>query len=151
MKSICAVLCLIILCSSGCATQRAALRGDALSPAEAINGAAAHPSMGVSGVFEMTVRAIGQRRGEVFLNSELDYRDQRNLTIKMSEAVAAALADRLGAPLKEVLVGKRIRVRGTARRVQVLFLIHDRPSGKYYYQTHVKVTDPVQIRVVGNG
>jgi len=45
------------------------------------------------------------------------------------------------------LIGRKIYVRGQARTVRIDFTVDAQPSGKYYYQTHVLVSDPVQIAV----
>jgi hypothetical protein len=102
---------------------------------------------GVDGVFEMEVRGSGRDAFRTFLNSEADYRDQRCLTIALSPAAAAALRERLGGDPGEVLRGRRIVVTGTARRERVDFTANGAPTGKYYYQTHVRVSDAAQIVV----
>lgn len=119
--------------------------GDGISPSAAVQLAAAVPERGVEGRFPMTVRAAGRTR-VLHLNSEEDYRDQRNLSIAVSPAAEAALAARLGKPPIEAMVGRDIVVTGRARRVRIeLFLDDGTPTDKYYYQTHVVVTDADRI------
>ena len=48
----------------------------------------------------------------------------------------------------DALKGKRILVSGTARTVRIDFLTDNRPTGKYYYQTHVRVDHASQIKVL---
>ena len=120
-----------------------------LSPREAIFGAAAEPRTGLSGTFVMTVGAVG-RGGAVYLNSEADYRDQRNLTVRLEPSAAAELEARLGTTLEDALRGRQIVVvDAIARRTRIDFLIDGQPSGKYYYQTHVRVPDASQLHVLG--
>ena len=57
----------------------------------------------------------------MYLNSETDYRDQRNLTIAITPAAAGALAARLGAPPAVALEGRRIVVVGVAGLVKFVF------------------------------
>lgn len=109
-----------------------------LSPAQAVMNAAEMPE-GVAGVFEMVVRATGRRDGFLYLNSENDYRDQRNLTIDISPAVEKELEERIGGPLEDKLLRKTIAVRGTAKKTRIDFLADGRPTGKYYFQTHVRI------------
>lgn len=98
-------------------------------------------------MFALKVRATG-RTDKVHLNSELDYRDPRNLSIAVMPRAAAELERILGGPPEVVLKGKRILVSGTAHLTRIDFVVDDRPSGKYYYQTHVRVSDASQIQVL---
>ena len=101
---------------------------------------------GVAGDFGFHIEAVGTDRSTwLFLNSEADYRDQRNLTLAVAPTVQATLRQRYGADLQAALKGRQILVRGIARRVRIDFTINGQPSGKFYYQTHVRVTDPRQI------
>lgn len=122
-----------------------------LQPAQAIQLAADAAPRGVTGTFVLQVRGTGSDDGRVYLNSETDYRDQRNLTIAITPAAAGALTARLGAPPAAALAGQRIVVDGVATRVRIDFTVDGHPSGKYYYQTQVQVTDAAQIRVPAAG
>lgn len=126
-----------------------ARRGDAwIDPMHAVHIAAAAQGRPVAGVFALTVRATDRDQGRVFLNSERDYRDPRNLSIVMPEAVARDLAAQLGGDPVDRLRGKRIQVTGEARRTRIDFLHDGAPTGKYYYQTHVHVTRAAQLRLL---
>lgn len=117
---------------------------------DAILAAADAAPGSVSGTFVLEVRASGRQSGRIFLNSEKDYRDQRNLTVAIQPTVFESLRRRLGDWPDVALAGKLIHVRGAARRVRIDFLDnHGRPSGKYYYQTHINVTQANQITIVG--
>ena len=133
--------------ATGAASQAAA-DPRPMSPEEAVMAAAEAAPGGVPGVFAMRVTATGWVDRRVYLNSENDYRDQRNLTINISPGAAAALARRHGARADRFFAGKAIEVRGTARRTRIDFISRNRPTGLYYYQTQVAVTDPDQIEVV---
>ena len=98
-------------------------------------------------MFALTVKGTG-RTDKVHLNSETDYRDPRNLSIAVLPAAAAQLEEILGSPPEIALRGKRILVSGTARRTRIDFVVDDKPTGKYYYQTHVRVTDASQIQIL---
>jgi hypothetical protein len=118
-----------------------------ITPEKAVIAAAKAAPDGVPGTFKMTVRAVGHENHRVFFNSEVDYRDQRNPTIAMNEEVEKALEAKIGAVSEQAFVGRRIFVRGVAQRVRIDFTDGGRPTGKYYYQTHVVVTTPVQVAV----
>lgn len=121
-----------------------------MSPRDAIVAAADAAPGEVRGVFLLQVVEANRDQGRVFLNSELDYRDQRNLTIVIGPAAARALLQRHGSAPEAYFKGHAILVNGSARRVRIDFLANGRPTGKYYYQTHVQVTDPRQISVLAS-
>jgi hypothetical protein len=110
--------------------------------------AAASPS-GTSGVFEFAVRAAGRANGIIYLNSELDYRDPRNLSVVITPAVAADLTRRFGRAPDAFLMRKAIAVRGTARKTRILFLANGRPTSKYYFQTHLRLRRADDLTVSG--
>ena len=119
-----------------------------LTPEQAIFAAAdAGPRRGVRGVFEMPVQraeAVGRR---FFLNSQRDYRDQRNLSVAIAPSALRALRERFGDNLSDAFLGRTVRVSGRAERVRIDFVSHGRRTGQYYYQTHVTVFDPRQIEI----
>ncbi len=83
----------------------------------------------------------------MFLNSEVDYRDQRNLTVAVAPTAVAALQARLGGDPRVALKGRDIVVTGSAMRIRIVFSANGQPTDKYYYQTHVRVSDADQIVV----
>ena len=117
----------------------------AIFPGEAISRAADAAPRGVRGRFVMKVRAVGRADGRLFLNSEEDYRDQRNLSIAVAPRAARATLKRLGLRRDGDFVGRRISVNGVAERVRIDFTSNGRSTGKYYYQTHVRVDRPGQV------
>lgn len=121
--------------------------GDAMPAADAVPLAAAAPRTGVNGPFKMTVQATGEQNGIIYLNSELDYRDQRNVSLDLPPQVAKELAAELGGDPREKLLGKSLRVAGVAQRVKIHFMHDNKPTDKYYYQTHIRVVDAKQIQV----
>jgi len=142
------VISLIVVLASGCASRPPSNDSARwIDPSQAVQLAAASPRLGVTGVFAMTVKATG-KTGPVHLNSERDYRDQRNLSIAIQADAAAALAATLGAPPERALKGKQILVAGRARRAKIVFFAEGKPTDKYYYQTHVEVTRASRIQVL---
>ena len=120
-----------------------------LVPSEAIEKAADAAPHGVVAVYDMPVRRAEFDRGTLYLNSESDYRDQRNLTISIPARAMQRLRNAYGKDLESRLKGQRILVLGKARRVRIDFTTNGRPTGKYYYQTHVLLTDPGQLKIIG--
>lgn len=97
----------------------------------------------MTGCLRPTVKAWGEDRGSLFLNSQTDYRDPRDVSVRIEPPAAAADTRPNGAAR---LVGQSLLVRGTAHRVRIDFTSSGRPSGKYYYQTHIVVMELSQIR-----
>ena len=116
-----------------------------ITPYDAIWRAAADPDHGVRGTFKLTVRAWGQQRDTIYVNSEDDYRDQRNISIDLLPGAQAGVTEKLGAP--DTLKGKSILVKGVAKRVKIWFVTNGQQTSKYYYQTHIQVSDASQIRL----
>lgn len=138
---------------AGCASTRpvphhARSEGPWITPEQAVFLAAHAAPAGVEGTFAMKVQATGTQSRQTYLNSELDYRDQRNLTIAITPRAARQLALRLGEDPLVGLKGKDILVRGAAVRTQIHFFANGRMTEKYYYQTHVNVTNADQITVL---
>ena len=102
---------------------------------------------GVYGVVELDVHRAERVGPNLFINSEDDYRDPRNLSVEIGPLAQAALRERLGEDLRKALAGHKLLVLGYAHRVRIDFTIDGRPSGKYYYQTHVPVGDANQIEL----
>lgn len=112
-----------------------------------IKAAADAAPRGVKGVYNFEIKASGTQRQWVYLNTELDYRDQRNITVALTPKVAAELTQAYGEPAEDFFLNKSIQVKGYASRVKILFN-SQRPMGKYYYQTHVPVNDTSQIKIL---
>ena len=141
-------LLLATLAVAGC--QQPAAQGW-IDPGIAVQlAAAAGPDRGVEGVFALRVRSMASQGGRFYLNSEPDYRDPRNLTVALDPEVVGELAPRLDAPtIQQALKDQRILVRGEARLVRIHFFSNGQPSGKYYWQVHVVVSDAGQILLPG--
>ena len=114
-----------------------------ITPYDAIWRAAADPRHGVTGTFKLTVRAFGDQLGVVYLNSEEDYRDRRNISIDLKPRSQEGMAMKFGKPAP--LIGKTILVAGTAKREKIVFIANGNVTSKYYYQTHIEVTSAGQI------
>ena len=150
MRTPLALLALTVLLATGCTTQpRHTEPSDWVTSMEAVMMAAQVAPRGVTGVFSVHVLAGDTIDGFTYLNSERDYRDQRNLTVRILPKAAAELTRQFGAPLEATLKGKHILVTGTAWRVQIGFYDEGKYTGKYYYQTHVIVERANQIQVQG--
>lgn len=119
-----------------------------MTPYEAIQRAAAAAPQSVPGPFVLRIQAVAKHPEYTYLNSELDYRDQRNLTIAVTSPAVRALTARMGSALESGLIGKHLRVHGVARRVKIVFFANGKATNKYYYQTHVTVTDAAQIELL---
>ena len=102
---------------------------------------------GVYGVFELAVRRAELVGTDFFLNSQDDYRDPRNLSVEIGPIAQEALRNRLGQDLDKALKGHTIRVLGYAHTVRIDFMSDGKPSGKYYFQTHVPVGSANQIEL----
>ncbi len=103
---------------------------------------------GVSGTFNFLIKASGVRRGEVFLNTELDYRDRRAITIAIASNVVNEFTKKYGSAPEAYFVDKKIEVTGEAKRVKIYFISKGRMTNKYYFQTHINVSSIEQVKVL---
>ncbi len=139
----------ILALLSGCAGQIPVRQPPAqvIAPALAVVAAADAAPNGVPGRFGFVVQRAEWVGPRLFLNSQPDYRDQRNLSISIDPVAIGGLRQMFGDDLRSALLYKPIVVDGVARRIQIDFTVNGRRTGKYYYQTHIIVTDPAQLHV----
>jgi ribosomal protein S13 len=104
---------------------------------------------GIRAVFSMPVQRANKVGPRYFLNSEKDYRDQRNLSVAIDKGAYRALRERYGKKLDLAFRGQRVRIYGVAHRVRIGFMVNGQRTGLYYYQTQVAVTDAGQIEILG--
>lgn len=151
MKLLLFSVALVTALLGGCASIQPHLGSDSGSkwivPEQAVLLSARAAPEGVHGTFSMRVQSTGSQKDRTYVNSELDYRDQRNLTVALTSRAAQQLGERLGADPLNALKGKDILVEGSAVRTKIYLLVNGRATEKYYYQTHVNVTDAAQITV----
>lgn len=133
---------------SGCAAQPVAPL-IASSPQQAIMTAADAAPGVVMTTVDLRVNAVGKQNGVTYLNSELDYRDQRNISVVIAPAVLEKVEALFGGALDQAAAGKHIVVNGPTQRVTIWFFDKaGKKTDKYYYQTHIVVSDPSQIRLL---
>ena len=116
---------------------------------EIIRRAAEQAPNGVLGEYVLHIKATGSQGSFVYLNTELDYRDQRNITISISPNLIPRLKDKYGASPQAYFIGKTLKVVGKATRVKIDFISEGKRTGKYYYQTHIRPVDISKIEVIG--
>ena len=110
-----------------------------MNPVQTIEAVAASKTGEVTGVFEFVIASGGASGFNAYLNSAANYRDPGNLTIELHSAAINALKAKLGGYPQDVLTGKRVRVKGIARRV---------PVGSHF-QTRIAVDSIDQIEILG--
>jgi len=116
---------------------------------QAIEKAANNPKHGVRGTFGLKVKASGGKRKAIFLNSELDYRDPRSITIAIFPNVVNKFIKLYGKSPDEYFKNKNILVTGVAKKVKIALMCNGKwNKNEYYYQTHIGVGSVEQIKVV---
>jgi hypothetical protein len=135
---------------SGCASTKDAEKvSEYISPIQAIERAAEASPKGVKGFFELNVKATGKPRNVAYLNSELDYRDPRNISIAISPKVRESFIKKYGETPEIFLKNKKIIVYGEARKVKISFGCNGKENeNQYYYQTHVRFSSLSQLLIV---
>ena len=116
---------------------------------EIIRAAAAAAPEKIEGEYTLKIKATGSQRRILFLNTENDYRDQRNVSIALSPSVISDLSKQYGLDLERFFVNKTLKVKGEAQRVKIYFMrAPGVPSTKYYYQTHIPITSISQLQII---
>lgn len=139
---------------TGDATLRPVLRalqvtglGQPIPPMFAVMMAAENEQTGVMGLFAFEVKSVGRAGDDLFVGSEADYRDQRNLSLRIAPEAQRELHLLHRADPETMLMGKQVSVWGRVRRVRIDFTSDGLPTGKYYYQTQLAVRDAKQLQV----
>jgi hypothetical protein len=97
------------------------------------------------GTFSFLIRAVGAQRQYVYLNTELDYRDRRNVSVVLLPEFQEAFLTKYGASAEVTLLNKRVTVSSFAKRMPIFFYEDGKQTDKYYYQTHIPVKQLDQI------
>ncbi len=133
-------------CSSSGQLQVAPAASDVMAIIEASE--AASPK-GFYGRFNFYIKASGKDYDDrVYLNTQDNYRDRRNITIDLTPGVVYELTKLYGANPADYFIGKRIQVVGKAKRETIWFYANRRRSSSYYYQTHILVKSIKQITLL---
>ncbi|KZN30161.1 hypothetical protein N480_04220 [Pseudoalteromonas luteoviolacea S2607] len=103
---------------------------------------------GVSGTFEFEVKAAGKVDGEIFLNTQENFRDRRSISIALSPEVIRAFIRKEGLSPKVYFIGKKIQVTGEAKRKQVFLKSNGIKMSSYFFLTEISVTSLDQIKEI---
>ena len=102
----------------------------------------------VKGTFQFSIKASGIERKVVYLNTELDYRDRRSITVALHPKTIAAFTEKYGSSPEVYFINKNIEVTGEAKQMKIWFGSNGKRSEKYYFQTHIRVKSINQIKVL---
>ena len=103
---------------------------------------------GVKGAFQFQIKASGIQRNNIYLNTELDYRDRRSITISLDPKTILEFTKKYGSSPDSYFINKTIEVTGEAKRMRIDFYSNGKRTEKYYFQTHIRVTSIGQIKVL---
>lgn len=103
---------------------------------------------GIKGTFRLPIKASGNQRGIIYLNTEDDYRDRRNITVAIHPKLIHAFIKKYGESPESYFINKTIEVTGEAKRMKIFFFSKGKITKKYYFQTHVRVASLEQIKVL---
>jgi hypothetical protein len=103
---------------------------------------------GVKGTFTLSIKASGIERKIVYLNTELDYRDRRSITVALHPNTITAFTNKYGSSPDDYFVNKNIEVTGEAKQIKIWFVADGKRTEEYYFQTHIRVKSINQIKVL---
>ena len=113
-----------------------------------IEQTAVNAPKGVNGTFQFSIKASGIKRNVVYLNTELDYRDRRNITVALHPKTIAEFIKKYGTSPESFFINKNIAVTGEAKQTKIWFFSNGKRTEKYYFQTHIRVKSVKQIKVL---
>jgi hypothetical protein len=113
-----------------------------------IEQTAVNAPKGVKGTFQFLIKASGVERKVVYLNTELDYRDRRCITVALHPKIIAAFTQKYGSSPKAYFINKNIEVTGEVKQMKIWFISNGKKTKKYYFQTHIRVKSINQIKVL---
>ncbi len=143
------LIMLSILFLSACGTTpEVALKSQSTDVIQLIEKAERRYPEGVRGTFQLPIKASGTQRGMVYLNTDLDYRDPKNITVALFPATIDAFAETYGASPDSYFIDKTIEVTGKVERIKIYTYKNGKRTKKYYFQTHIKVNSIEQIKVL---
>lgn len=100
----------------------------------------------VPGLFSLQINNAAKVGSMVYLNTEYDYRDRRNVSIVLTPEVLKEFAAQYPDQQPELyFLGRSIVVNGAASRQTVWFFSQGKQTEKYYFQTHIPVWYAGQI------
>lgn len=97
------------------------------------------------GTFSFSIKAVGSQKHYFYLNTELDYRDRRNVSVVLLPDFQEAFLKKYGASAEATLLNTRVTVRSFAKRMKIFFYENGKQTEKYYFQTHIPVKNLEQI------
>ncbi|MFC3034019.1 hypothetical protein ACFOEE_16015 [Pseudoalteromonas fenneropenaei] len=97
---------------------------------------------------ELLIQKVGEQFGAYYLNTELDHRDPRNISIDIPVKLVAEFKQLHQVTLEEYYTGKRVRVIGELEQAMICFHRGGCELNRYYYQTHIQVTSLAQIQLM---
>jgi len=102
---------------------------------------------GLKGEFLLTIKNSGKQSSNIYLNTQEDYRDRRNISITLLPSFQQAFNAKYRTDLRRFYENKTVRVKGEAKRVKIWFYTQGKQAEKYYFQTHIIVSDLNQITI----
>ncbi len=102
----------------------------------------------VKGVFEFTIRASGKEKNKGYLNSNLNYRTKYNLTIVLSKHIRKRLTEKYGKDPLDFFIGKKVRVKGEAKKAKIHKIENKKVTNLVYFQSHIVLDTIKNIEIV---
>ena len=136
------VVLVLVLMLAGCSvTRNQPSTGQFVSASDTmdiIRNAAESAPKGVKGEYLLSIKGTGKQGPVVYLNTELDYRDQRNVTVALHPNIIPQLKSQYGVTPEAFFTGKTILVKWHAQRVRIDFLdAKQKTSEKYYIKKQI--------------
>ena len=141
------LILLFVLVLSACSTTHK-VTSNSSDVMQLIEQTALNAPEGVKGTFQFSIKTSGIERNIVYLNTELDYRDRRSITLALHPKTIVGFTDKYGSSPEAYFINKNIEVIGEAKQMKIWFFSKGKKTEKYYFQTHIRVTSIDQIKIL---
>ncbi|WP_286133513.1 hypothetical protein [Colwellia sp. UCD-KL20] len=88
---------------------------------------------GIIGTFTLPIKASAIQRRNLYLNTEVDYRDRRNITVAISPKLIPAFTKKYGSSPERYFINKTVSVTGEAKRMKIYFFFNDKKNSKILF------------------
>lgn len=140
---------LLLLMLSGCSsTQDVARKQSSTNIIQLIEKAKRKYPEEIRGTFQIPIKATGSQGGIIYLNSDLDYRDPKSVAVALLPSTIEPFTNAYGSSPDLYFLNKTIEVIGKVKRVKIYMYKNGKRTKKYYFQTHIKVTNIEQVKVL---
>ncbi|RLV60918.1 hypothetical protein D5018_04560 [Parashewanella curva] len=106
-----------------------------------------HTPKSVNGTFKLPIKSTALVGERVYLNTQNDYRDRRNISVEITPMLVFELDESYGTPPEKYFLNKLLEVKGEVKKIKIYVISDGKVTKDYYFQTLIKINSLNQINV----